>query len=231
VTTRTRLTAAAVAAVLAALFVPATAHADRTITLTFIRHAESTANAAGSIDTTIPGPPLSDKGFQQADAAAHLLKADGYDAIYASEMVRSQQTAAPLATALDKQTAVLAGLDEISAGVFEGQPMTNIDQLLAAPMAWLNGDRSARIPGSVDGNEFDAAFDSAVATIYKSGHATPVAFSHLLTIMLGVLMNVINPDNSLFNNPGLPNLSRVVITGSPQKGWRLTSWSGKPLVS
>ena len=221
---------AAVVAVTATLFAPIPAFADRTITLTFVRHAESEANAAGVIDTAIPGPPLSDKGYQQADAAANKLKADGYDAIYASEMVRTQQTAAPLARSLNQRPEILPGLDEINAGVFEGQPMANVDQLLAAPMAWLQGDRTARIPGSVDGNEFDAAFDSAVATIYNSGHATPVAFSHLLTIMLGVLMNVHNADNSLFTNPGLPNLARIVIVGSPQNGWRLTSWNGKSLV-
>ena len=54
----------------AALFAPATAHADRTITLTFVRHAESEANAAGVIDTALPGPRLSDTGYQQAGAAA-----------------------------------------------------------------------------------------------------------------------------------------------------------------
>jgi broad specificity phosphatase PhoE len=226
------LAAAAVVAVTAAtLFAPTPAYADRTITLTFVRHAESAANAAGVIDTAIPGPPLSDNGYQQADAAANKLKADGYDGIYASEMVRTQQTAAPLAATVDKQIHVLPGLNEISAGVFEGQPMDDIEQLLAAPMAWLRGDRTARIPGSVDGNEFDTAFDSAVEAIYSSGHARPVAFSHVLTIMLGVLMNVVNPDNSLMKNPGLPNLGSIAIVGSPQKGWRLTSWNGKSLVS
>jgi broad specificity phosphatase PhoE len=179
-----------VVAFAAALVTPIPAHADRTITLTFIRHAESEANAASVIDTAIPGPPLSDKGIQQAEAAANILKADGYDAIYASDMVRSQLTAAPLAVALEQRIDILPGLNEINAGAFEGQSMANIDQLLAAPRAWLQGDRSARIPGSVDGNEFDAAFDRAVATISGSGHVMPVAFSHLLTIMLGVLMNV-----------------------------------------
>jgi broad specificity phosphatase PhoE len=220
-----------VVAATAALFAPATAHADRTITLTFVRHAESEANAAGVIDTVVPGPPLSDKGSEQAGAAAKKLKANGYDAIYASEMVRTQLTAAPLAVALEQRIDILPGLDEINAGAFEGQSMANIDQLLTAPMAWLQGDRTARIPGSVDGNEFDAAFDSAVSTIYNSGHGTPVAFSHLLTIMLGVLMNVENPDNSLFRDPGLANLGRIVIVGSPQKGWTLTDWNGRSIAT
>lgn len=38
----------------------------RNITLTFVRHAESEANAAQIIDTTVPGPPLSAEGMQQA---------------------------------------------------------------------------------------------------------------------------------------------------------------------
>jgi hypothetical protein len=34
---------------------------------------------------------------------------------------------------------------------------------------WLRGNRFVRIPGSIDGNEFDARFDEALDTIYRSG--------------------------------------------------------------
>jgi hypothetical protein len=37
--------------------------------------------------------------------------------------------------------------------------------------------RKVRIPGSIDGNEFDARFDDAVDAIYRSGHQRPVAYS------------------------------------------------------
>ena len=69
---------------------------QRTITLTFIRHGESQGNADGVIDTSIPGPSLTATGEQQAAALANRLEGNRYDGIYASQMVRTQQTAAPM---------------------------------------------------------------------------------------------------------------------------------------
>ena len=75
----------------------------RSITLTFIRHAESQSNAEHVINTDIPGPSLTEEGQGQAEQLAHQLSRNNFDGIYASNMVRTQQTAAPLAHALGKQ--------------------------------------------------------------------------------------------------------------------------------
>ena len=120
-------------------------------------------------------------------------------------------------------------LREIEAGQFEGAPEATIAQTyFAAPTRWLQGDRSARIPGSVDGNEFDARFDEAVQRIYDSGQQNPVAFSHSAAIMFWVLMNVRNPDPSLVKTKSLPNVGHVVLTGNPSDGWTLTEWDADP---
>lgn len=204
------------------------------ITLTFVRHAESLGNASGVVDTSTPGPPLSALGWVQAYSQAPELAAHGYDAIYASTMVRTQQTAEPLANLLGEPVIVLPGLREIEAGAFEGQlEATAADTsggFFAAPEEWLRGDRTARIPGSLDGDEFDARFDAAVQQIYDSGAVNPVAFAHGGSIMLWVLMNVDNADPDLLQRQ-LPNTGRVVLTGSPAAGWTLTEWDGLPVAS
>jgi hypothetical protein len=48
------------------------AHAadHHTIVLTLVRHAQSQANAAGVIDTTVPGPDITAWGYGQAVGAA-----------------------------------------------------------------------------------------------------------------------------------------------------------------
>ena len=97
----------------------------RTMTLTLIRHAESEANAAEVASTVVPGPPLTQVGREQADKLANQLAANRYDGVYASEMLRTQQTAAPTAKALGEQVTVLPGLNEIAAGWFEGVPMSD----------------------------------------------------------------------------------------------------------
>ena len=199
----------------------------RSITLTFIRHAESQSNAEHVINTDIPGPSLTEEGQAQAEQLAHQLSRNNFDGIYASDMVRTQQTAQPLAQALDKRVEILPGLREIDAGWYNDTPTKNADRTyLVAPADWLNGDRKDAVPGSISGNEFNDQFTAAVQKIYDSGNTKPVAFSHAEAIMYWTLMNVKNPKDSLATSHRLPNLGRVVVTGSPSMGWTLVDWDG-----
>ncbi len=199
----------------------------RSITLTFIRHAESQSNADNVINTDIPGPSLTEDGQAQSEQLAHQLSRNNFDAIYVSDMIRTEQTAAPLAHALGKRVEVLPGLREIDAGKYNDTPTKRADSTyLLAPADWLNGDRKNAIPGSISGNQFNDQFSAAVQKIYDSGNAKPVAFSHAQAIMYWTLMNVKNPKDSLAKSHPLPNLGRVVITGSPTMGWTLVDWDG-----
>jgi broad specificity phosphatase PhoE len=198
------------------------------ITLTLVRHAQSGGNASGLIDTSVPGPELTAKGWCQATAVAGQLSPNHYDGVYASSMIRAQQTATPTAQALGEPVNVLPGLREIEAGQYEGQPEFNAQNYLAAPLRWVQGDRSAKIPGSLDGNEFEARFNDAVRQIYESGEQNPVVFSHGAAIMLWVLMNVRNPDPSLLTGKPLPNIGHVIVNGNPSEGWTLTDWDADP---
>ncbi|OBF01360.1 histidine phosphatase family protein [Mycobacterium sp. 852002-10029_SCH5224772] len=199
----------------------------RSITVTFIRHAQSESNAAGTIDTDVPGPGLTPEGKGQAEQIAHQLGRKNYDAVYASTMTRAQQTAAPLASELGKQVEVLPGIQEISAGWYNGKPdsMAKSTYLLA-PANWIKGDVSYSIPGSISGKEFNDQFTAAVNKIYNSGHHNPVVFSHANAIMVWTLMNARNGKESLMNTHPLPTTGRVVINGNPMTGWTLVDWDG-----
>lgn len=226
-----RSTIARVVAVLAAVtFVGACSSSppeQRSITLTFIRHAQSEGNVSGVIDTTVPGPSLTAKGKEEAQAIAEKLGSNDYDGIYASTMIRTQETAKPMSTELDEPVNVLPGLREIDAGWAEGRPDDQGGSVyMIAPMDWLRGDRDARIPDSVNGNEFNDDFTAAVQKIYDSGDDNPVAFSHGASIMFWTLMNVTNTNSSLLQTNPLPNTGYVVIEGSPQSGWTLVNWNG-----
>jgi broad specificity phosphatase PhoE len=228
--TRTRTViwkaAAALAAVITVGACSGTPH-PRSITLTFIRHAESTSNAAHVINTDVPGPSLTEDGQGQAEQLAHQLSRNNFDGIYASDMIRTQQTAEPLAHALGKQVDVLPGLREIDAGNYNNTPNKRADlTYLLAPADWLNGDLKDAVPGSISGEQFNDAFTAAVQKIYDSGNSRPVAFSHLESITYWTLMNVKNPKDSLATSHRLPNLGRVVITGNPATGWTLVDWDG-----
>jgi broad specificity phosphatase PhoE len=225
--TPSRALAVLVALLLAAGIVAAPASAEPLITITFVRHAESEGNASGVIDTSVPGPPITPKGEQQAKEAAALLSRTPHDGVYASSMIRTQQTAQPLADDLGAQIAVLPGLREIEAGEFEGHSEADAISGYLQPMQqWLAGNRFARIPGSIDGNEFDARFDDAVDAIYRSGQQHPVAFSHGGAISLWTMMNVRNPRPELVESQPLPNTGHVIVAGNPVDGWTLIDWNG-----
>ncbi|MCV7363699.1 histidine phosphatase family protein [Mycolicibacterium neworleansense] len=203
------------------------AHAAEVMRLTFIRHGESTANAANVADSSVPGPVLTEKGRQQARDIVKVLGDNNYDAIYASTMVRTQLTAAPMAEYLGLPIQVLPGLQEIEAGIYEGTPESDaVKGYLQAPLKWLQGDLDARIPGSINGREFDARMDGAIQTMYDNGDRNVAAFSHGGAIMFWVFLNAENADPMwLMTNP-LRNTGYVVVEGNPEDGWRVVNWNG-----
>ncbi|TAM64541.1 histidine phosphatase family protein [Mycobacterium sp.] len=223
-----RLLVGVVIAVLAAHCGSAYAAPAHAITLTLVRHAQSAGNASGLIDTSTPGPHLTPQGWCQAALAAGPMSSNRYDGVYASTMVRTQETATPTAQALGEPVEALPGLREIEAGDYEGRPESSAKAFMGVLSRWLEGDRNARIPGSIDGNEFQTRFTDAVQHIYDSSELNPIAFSHGGAIMLWVLMNVHNPDKSLLTSEQLPNLGRVVVTGNPSDGWTMTDWDAAP---
>ena len=123
-----RFVAVVVVGLLVASCGSARAAGPRTITLTLVRHAQSAANASGLIDTSVPGPDITPKGWCQATVAATQLAPNHYDGIYASTLIRTQETATPTSQALGEPVTVLPGLREIEAGQYEGAPEAEIRQ-------------------------------------------------------------------------------------------------------
>lgn len=209
------------------------ASAAELMRVTFVRHGESAGNASGLIDTSTPGPVLTQKGQEQAQAVVGTLGDNNYDAIYGSTMVRTQLTATPMSQYLRLPIQVLPGLQEIEAGVFEGTPESEAEQGYAqAMLAWtFAGQRDVRIPGSVNGHEFDARVDGALQTMYDNGDRNPVVFSHGGTIMFWTMMNVSNltlqQKIELLRTSPLDNTDYVVIEGNPEDGWILVNWNGQ----
>jgi broad specificity phosphatase PhoE len=221
-----------VAALTAVILFVAAALPAAAMTVTFVRHGESEGNASGFIDTSVPGPNLTPLGQTQAEAVAAALMASGvdYDAVYASNMVRTTQTAQPFLDATGLPVTVLPGVRELGAGIFEGQSeksgLGRIGYGLF-PVTWILGARFLPIPGSQDGNSFDARVDDALQQIEDSGAENAVVFSHGATMMFWTMMNVDNPDLGLLLRHPLGNTDVVVIDGSNEEGWTLKSWAGQ----
>ncbi|GEE02774.1 phosphoglycerate mutase [Gordonia spumicola] len=235
-TLRTRL-AAAVLVAAASFGFAAPVHAEPAapaeITLTLVRHAESAGNASGLVDTKTPGPDLTELGRTQARQVAALLADRGFDGVYASRMVRTQQTATPLARTLHKRIVVLPGVHEILAGDYEGSKEADAQTgYMVAPMKWLRGDLTARIPGAESGTEFKQRVDSSIDTVVKQGKKNPVIFSHGGTIMIWAMLTATNGRDyaAKIQTDYLRNVGRVVLKGNPTTGWKIVEWDGKPTL-
>jgi len=223
------------------------AWADESIVIDFVRHGQSVANADGLIDTGVPGTRLTQLGQQQARAVANVLARQGpFAGIFASELIRTQETAAPLTQLLRMNAQILPGLNEINAGIYNRLPEFSLAGLLyiVAPVAWALGLPFVPMlaPGSTDVNGvvFKKRFTNALQTIYSNalahpvraadGKITTVAFSSELDTEVGTLMNVKNPDPLLMLIDPLPNTGIIVIEGNPTEDWTLISWNGKPVA-
>jgi len=228
-----RLLGAAVTsmALLVAVAVPAAA--AEAMRVTFVRHGQSAGNASGLIDTSTPGPVLTPLGQQQAQDVVGTLGDNNYDAVYASTMVRTQLTAAPMSQYLRLPIQVLPGLQEIEAGVFEGTPESEAANGYAKfPLGGaFQGMRDLRIPGSINGHEFDARMDGALQKIYDNGDRNAVVFSHGGAIMFWTMMNAENltlaQKIQLLSTAALGNTDYVVIEGNNEDGWTLVNWNGQ----
>src|ERR1700733_101741 len=91
-----------------------------------VRHGESTWNVAGLAQGHNDLAELTDRGLGQASDAAWEVRDRPIRAIYASDLRRARQTAAPFAAVLGLTVYADTRLRPLSFGVLEGVPSTSI---------------------------------------------------------------------------------------------------------
>src|SRR5450755_4342821 len=79
---------------------------DGDMRLLLVRHGQTSSNLGRLLDTDHPGADLTPLGRAQAAALVGSLGPQPIDAVYASTLVRTQQTAAPLGAWLGLQVMV-----------------------------------------------------------------------------------------------------------------------------
>lgn len=101
------------------------------------RHAEAEHNLADTFhDVTLPDVQLTQTGLQQANNLALALAEVPFDAIYASELKRTQQTAEIVNIYHKVPTKVNELLNDIRSGI-AGRPVSELrDAILASSDPW-----------------------------------------------------------------------------------------------
>jgi probable phosphoglycerate mutase len=198
--------------------------------LLLIRHGQTPANVEGILETRVPGPGLTDLGREQAAALPDALADHGIEAVYVSNMVRTTHTATPLLEALGLTPTELPGLREIEGGDLEGRNDEDAVRVyLGTVRSWIAGDRTPAMPGGPDGVDFFDRYDDAVAQIAASGVAVAAAFSHGAAIRAWAGTTATNIDETFSVGQVLQNTGVVELEGSPESGWRIVAWEGRPV--
>jgi broad specificity phosphatase PhoE len=196
--------------------------------LLLIRHGQTPTNVRFLLDTAVPGPGLTALGEQQAAALPEALADEDIEALYASTLVRTQLTAAPLAAARGLDVLVRDGIRELTAGDLEMLPGDSEQGLLymKTVFAWAAGDTALRMPGGETGAEALARYDAVVAEAADSGAGTVAMVSHGAAIRMWTAARADNVDVPFAAARPLDNTGVVILEGSPADGWKALSWAG-----
>jgi broad specificity phosphatase PhoE len=197
--------------------------------LLLVRHGQTIDNVNGDLGTVIPGPALTELGEEQAAAIPAALADEKIEGIYASTMQRTSLTAVPLATATGLEVEILDGLQEISAGIFEGKSdKDSVRGYMGTIISWWQ-DSTARVPGGENGDEFFGRFTDAIGRVAAAHDGTVAVFSHGAAIRTWASAISSNIDEAFSRVHGLPNTALIVLEGSPAEGWITTHWDGEPV--
>ncbi len=205
--------------------------------LLLIRHGQTGSNVTGALDTAAPGADLTDLGRRQAAALPAALPAvlGGATAgppasVHASRLVRTQQTAAPLAAALSLPVLVEEGLEEITAGGLEMRTdEASRDRYVGCVAAWLRGEPHAVLPGGETVEAFVDRFSTAVrrACAPHGPGATVAVVSHGAAIRVWTGLHG-GPEARGAAAQPVANTGGALLEGDPDAGWRLLRWSADP---
>lgn len=129
--------------------------------LYLIRHGHNEYIGKGKLAGRLPGVHLSELGLRQASALAGLLKPVRFQAIYASPLERTMETAAPIATAQKKEVQPLPSLQEMDYGSWQGVSL----KLLRRRKLWPVIQASPSLARFPNGESFPEAQSRVVAEL------------------------------------------------------------------
>ena len=199
--------------------------------LLLIRHGQTPANVRGELATARPGPGLTPLGLEQADAVVDALAGEQIAAVYASPLVRTSLTGAPLARAHGLEIEVLEGLEEIEAGDLEDRSdMPSVMIYVKAAFGWAEGKLDARIPGHRRPRilrPLRPARSPQIAARHPDDTVAVVSHGAAIRVWSVARGANLTGDSSLIRH--LDNTGVVVLNGSPAGGWVVETWEGEPV--
>jgi probable phosphoglycerate mutase len=193
-------------------------------TFLIVRHGETDWNAAGRLQGWRDSP-LTATGLAQAAAVASRLAREPIDALVASDLGRTQATAAPIAAALGLAVKPDPGLRERCYGILEGLTWAEIEHAHAAAYGRLVArDQDYRVPEGESGVGFrNRIFDAfeRLAAEYGEKRIAVVTHGGVLGIVYRRAHHIRLEMPRTFSVPNAA-LNRVRIEG---RRWMVDAWA------
>lgn len=202
---------------------------DGQMRLILIRHGQTSSNVADLLDSAEPGADLTDLGRRQAGAVPGSLTEESIDVVYASTLVRTQQTADPLLAERALDLVVHPGLREVGAGDLEMRGDEEAHRTYLTTIFGWAQDPHSRMPGGQSGQEVWGRYDEAIAEAHGSGAQTVVMFSHGAIMRSWAAARVANVTGEHAARNRITNTGAIVLQGDPAAGWWAETWEGMAL--
>lgn len=182
------------------------------------------------LDSRVPGPDLTELGRRQAAAIPGALAGRKVSSVTVSNMIRTSQTARPLAESRSLDMRVDEDLREIEAGDLEmASGAQALEQYFNVVLPWSRGHLDPRMPGGQDGHEFFERFDRAIERVVADGGAEPVIVSHAASIRIWVGCRCQNVDADFAEASDMYNTGSELLDLNAAGRWELLEWNAMPL--
>lgn len=147
--------------------------------LFIVRHGQTDYNKSGIVQGRGINSSLNAKGRKQGKALFEYYKDYGFNAVYASALVRTHETIAPF-EALGYEIQKSSNLDEIDWGKHEGKKGTPASKLEYAHLnnSWNNGNYHARIEGGESPFEVQKRLKTFFDELHQQSHEKVLVCTH-----------------------------------------------------
>ena len=177
------------------------AKTPRSTLLLLVRHGQ-TPTTGTTLPGRAPGLHLADKGVAQAQAVADRIAALGsVDAVYASPLERTRETAAPIAKAAGLRVRRAKGLLECDFGAWTGRSLKDLAKLpewqtvqrYPSGFRFPDGESFSEMQGRMVSTLARLAQDHRGETIVAVSHADPIkaALAHALGTHLDLFQRIV----------------------------------------
>lgn len=198
-------------------------------TVLVVRHGESKANVARRLSSAAPGEPLTARGRGQAAALVERLRGRRISQVYASPLLRAQQTGRVLAESLGVGLGTVDAVREFDFGRLEGsEDEGDWAEVAQVFLRWAEGDLGAGFDGGDTGHQLVTRMRTALRELADEHRGeTIVVVSHAGLMACALPRCATDVPDDYARNTYLPNCGLVELSIDAD-GWALRQWPSDP---